>query len=178
MSFPFDPLSGLTEAEPAPGFEADALALAARIFSEEGELARVAYVEDPRGRHLFSVPVPHPSHPRIGDALMRALTAALADNGAVGLAMLAEAWTVATTEEGRRAMPVDLADADGRREVLVATVEHYDLEGGAPRVWRAEIARDARGRASLSRWRRQDIGAVSSGRMIGVLPKRPTGGRA
>lgn len=178
MSFPFDPLSGLVDAEPAPGFEADALALAREIFLREGELARVAYVEDPRGRHLFAVPVPHPSNPRAGDALMRALTGALAQQGAVGLAMLAEAWTVATTEEGRRAMPVDLADADGRREVLVATVEHHDLEGGVPRVWRAEIARDARGAGTLSRWRRQDIGTVSSGRMIGVLPRRQGGGRA
>ncbi len=175
MSFPFESHPAFVEAAPTPGFEADALDIARRIFDGQGQLARVAYVEDPRGRHLFPVPVPHPSQPRVGDALMRALADVLAANGAVGVAQLAECWTVATTAEGRQAMPVDLADADGRVEVVMVLVEHYDVEGGLTRAWRAAITRDAAGRPTLGPWL-LTTGSVASGRMIGLL--RPRGGAA
>lgn len=172
---PFESHPAFVETEPTPGFESDALALARRIFDGEGQLSRVAYVQDGRGVHLFPVPVPHPSQHRVADALMHALREVLAAHGAVGVAQLAECWTVATTTEERKALPVDLAEADGRREELVATVEHYDVEGGLTRTWHAAITRDAAGRPAVGPWR-LITGSVASGRMIGLL--RPRGGVA
>lgn len=161
---------GWTEADPVQGFEADALEVARRLFVDRGELPRLAYVEEPRGRVLFDLPVPHPSQPRLAVAVMRALSGVLEAQRATGVAQLAEAWVVTGTEAERAALPVCLADADNRREVVLVTVEHRDLDRASPRVWCAAIARDAEGRPTLGPWRR-DGSTSSSGRMLGVLPR-------
>lgn len=157
-----------TPATPTPGFEAEALTLARAMFEEMGEIGvRQALIDTGNGGRALAA-IPNVRGHR--DAIMDALRALLRRERAVGVAVLSESWH-APQPAGvpRSALPADLSTYEGRLECVSAFVEHRALEGGATRVWRAEITRDTAGAPTLGPWQ-LGVGETYSGRMVGLLP--------
>jgi hypothetical protein len=161
-------------AAPTPGFEADAVAMARRLFGALGKVDPRMAVVDAGGGHRETLSVPCYAGRR--DVVIEALRLALAHFGAVGVAVISEAW-LARSEGPRDALPANLSTYAGREEVLFVAVEHRAIDGGATRCWRASITRDAAGVPTLGPFL-LTAGGETSGRMVGLLPAMEGGARA
>lgn len=163
-------MTPLSTPNAAPGFEANALTYARGVFMRDGKLPRVALIEAPYTPLLIAdIPVPRVYQSIEHALILHTLRTNLATMRAVGVAMLSEAWAATATR--REDLRADLSNADDRREIVVAVIEHRALDGGVPRVWEAPITRNAEGAATLGPFALLNM-ARAEGRMIGLLPAR------
>lgn len=156
---------------PEPGLEATALEVARDQFDASGELPRFALIDEQSAKFHYCV-LPAMRSPMADHLVMGVFRATIRDRGSVGVALCSEAWLASSSgPEGRAALPRDLSTYEGRREVVLAVVEHRDLEGGTTRLWVADITRDAAGRPTLGAWQRSKTSNMVGGNLVGMLPQ-------
>lgn len=155
-------------------FEAESLKFMAEEFLKAGSLARVALIDDGRADALIVVDAPRLEGDEADEVMLR-LAVLAAKIGAVGVAVGAEAWvTTMGREEADRYRRGDVARSAARREVVVVTVQHYGLRGGATSMWLADVLRPDDAGPSLSGFTRMDDASPLGGSMVGLLPAAPS----
>ena len=160
----------------AEAFEHNAKDIARKLFEKLGTVDRMALVDDEAGLAFTALPVAPLDLRRRGDAVIGMFKASLRSPTARGVALVMEVWSArCDASMPRSAIPEDLSTYAGRTEDLLVVTEHYELDGGATRLWRAPITRDAAGAPTLGTFV-LDTGSEVRGQCVKLLA--PRGGDA
>lgn len=168
MSEPDDkPLNAWSDRKPEHDFEEFALEIARTLFEERGEVTphfcycrvnRDFVTQELKGWALRV--------DLFGTQASEAVRESLADSGHRGVAALAETWSTDVFAGPK-------SHSEERYESVTVAVEHYDLDGGRRRQWRARIDRST-GKAVLGEWQFFDGSPMLDRRQreVRYLPRR------